>query len=345
MVRTVRVLLACACAPLCAANSTPQPALLWNMSSATEVLTYDAGLTAFAAQGLANRNDDNTSSNNDDGALLFFDVGDMNYDWPHADRYWRSTLQAAGRASFDVIGPSLCELLEHPSVARVLEGVVVYAGDLDFAPSGPLRRQYGDGYSAAIALTLAGQQRLLPVSASVLARHGSCMGKGTALPVRQDLRHVLAGKTRLQAWDWAISTLLPKSSKKVVFNLNHFRVRNDPLQFQFDKQANATASSIDYIVQQNAFVLDLESHSANASKGGTAPRDADDALIERVFAQLDPLFDAYGWAEDEFSWTNATSHFGGTIACSFASPNLSFWARLRLAALLCAWQDLARVHA
>ena len=43
-----------------------------------------------------------------------------------------------------------------------------------------------------------------------------------------------------------------------------------------------------------------------------------------------PLFDAYGWADDEFSWTNITSHFGGTIMCSFASPNFSFWRRLPL---------------
>ena len=88
--------------------------------------------------------------------------------------------------------------------------------------------------------------------------------------------------------------------------LNHFRVPRDPAGFRHDKQSAATASSIDYAVANRAFVLDLESHASTGRAGGTAPRDGDDKLIERVFAELDPLFDAYGWADDEFSWTNET---------------------------------------
>ena len=59
-------------------------------------------------------------------------------------------------------------------------------------------------------------------------------------------------------------------------------------------QSPATASSIDYIVQQNAFVMDLESHDASSTGCGgkpcrdTAPWGADDALIERIFSQSEP---------------------------------------------------------
>eukprot|EP00937_MAST-01D_sp_MAST-1D-sp2_P005768 g5768.t1 len=310
----------------------PQAAstLLWNL---TEVgigsLTYDDRVTAFAAQGLANR------GHNYKTPLVFFDIGKDNYDWPHADRYWRDTLEAQGRAVFAPIGASLCELLAHPAVAASLKGIVVYAGDLDFSPPGPLpslARQYGDGYSAAIALTLAGQRSLLPVSAATLARRRAGCPALASLPVVLDLRIQLANLTRLQAWGWAIDTLLPHASKSIVYNLNHYRARGDPLPFLGDKQSNATVTSADYAVQQGAFVMDLESHSADPKAGQTAPKNADDALIERVFGAMDPLFDAYGWADDEFSWTNMTSVFGGTIACSFASPNLSFWARMRLEA-------------
>ena len=146
--------------------------------------------------------------------------------------------------------------------------------------------------------------------------------------VVEDLRKVLAGKSRQAAWEWSIDTLLPKAATDIVFNLNHYRVANDPTGDRFDKQSPATASSIDYIIMRNAFVLDLEAHAASGH--GTAPRNADDDLIEKVFSQLDPLFDAYGWADDEFAWTNETSALGGTIMCSFASPNLSFWALLQL---------------
>ena len=100
--------------------------------------------------------------------------------------------------------------------------------------------------------------------------------RGYHAQAKDKLRDELAGKTRLEAWDWAIGTLLPHSSKSIVFNLNHYRTPDDPDEFLFDRQSNATASSIDYVVQQNAFVIDLESHSTSARgqtgrmAGGTA---------------------------------------------------------------------------
>jgi hypothetical protein len=81
-----------------------------------------------------------------------------------------------------------------------------------------------------------------------------------------------------------------------------------------------------------AFFLDLETHldpqTSPTHPGFAAPRNEDDVWVERAFSRLDPLFQAVGWSDDEYSWVNATSQAGGVVFCSFASPNLSFWARL-----------------
>ena len=66
--------------------------------------------------------------------------------------------------------------------------------------------------------------------------------------------------------------------------------------------------------------MDLETH--------TWLRTQDDAFVDEIFSAMDDLFSAYGWADDEFSWTNATTVGGGTVLCAFASPSLSFWALL-----------------
>ena len=280
-------------------------AFFWNVTDAA--ISYEEQVAAFAAQGLMNRAS---------GPLLFFAVGLEDYDWPQAEPFWRRTLEKQGRVRFTTLPSSFCSVIT--TSKSVLDGLVVYSD------SG--RTLFGDGYSIAIALTIAAQRSLLPVSSSMLAKHG-CL---SSMAVKHDLRRTLLGKTRQQAWDWAIRSLLPSSSKAVVFNLNKYRVAGDPVAFLHDKQSNATALSIDYVVQQNAFVMDLESHDSAAGNRWTRPWNGDDELIERVFAALEPLFDAYGWADDEFSWTNETSHFGGTVMCSFASPNLSFWAKLKL---------------
>ena len=298
-----------------AREESPVSALIWNMTAAdagagASGLAYDDRVTAFAAQGLSNRGPD--------PAFLLFDIGNMNFDWPEADQFWAKYLVSEGRASFSALPSSLCGLLTHPKVASAFSG-----GMILYEESGS---QYGDGFTIAIALTMAGQRSLLPVSSGALERHGECLSN---LQVAVDLRKVLRGKSRLEAWGWAIEKLLPRSSKSVVFNLNHYRVEADPTMFLHDKQSNATRSSIDYIVQQNAFVLDLESHSSK-KQGETAPWNKDDELIQKVMKSLVPLFDAYGWSDDEFSWTNETTHAGGTIMCSFASPNLSFWAQFPL---------------
>ena len=178
----------------------------------------------------------------------------MNYDWPHGDAFWRTTLETQNRVRFAEVEPSLCALVEKVA-GNAATGIVVFEGD-------SLAKPFGDGYTAAIALTMAGQRGYLPVAAASLAKHKCLEG---LLSVKEDLRTQLIGKSRLEAWEWAIETLLPHSSNSTVFNLNHYRVKADPLGFRTDQQSPATASSIDYIVQQNAFVMDLESHDASST--------------------------------------------------------------------------------
>mmetsp|Transcript_25011 Transcript_25011/g.65223 ORF Transcript_25011/g.65223 Transcript_25011/m.65223 type:complete len:510 (-) Transcript_25011:223-1752(-) len=161
-----------------------------------------------------------------------------------------------------------------------------------------------------MALTLASIEGLVPVTPAVAAAH-PCLG---TLPMLRDLRSEPALANRTSAWRWAIDTLLPRASTSTMMNLYHY----DP-HYLTDPQSHATLTSVDYAVQKGAFFTDLN------------PADPADALLlAEVFAPLSPLFDAYGWAHDEHAWTKAVSLGGGTVFCSFASPNLSFWALLGL---------------
>ena len=49
---------------------------------------------------------------------------------------------------------------------------------------------------------------------------------------------------------------------------------------------------------------------------------------DEVFAQLEPLFVAYGWGDSEFKWINQTSVAGGSAVASLSTAALSFWSLL-----------------
>ena len=49
---------------------------------------------------------------------------------------------------------------------------------------------------------------------------------------------------------------------------------------------------------------------------------------DEVFAQLEPLFVAYGWGDSEFKWINQTSVAGGSAVASLSTASLSFWSLL-----------------
>lgn len=137
-----------------------------------------------------------------------------------------------------------------------------------------------------------------------------------------DLTNMPEMTTRDRAWQYSIEQLLPNSSKTTIYNLYH-----DDVESTRDPQSPATIASLDYAIAKNAFILDLQPSAA------TGEHENDPALLASILSShMDPLFDAFGWAHDEHAWTEAVSVGGGTVFCSFASPNLSFWALLKLVA-------------
>eukprot|EP01050_Picozoa_sp_SAG11_P003985 SAG11_NODE_242_length_11757_cov_9.613999_1_plen_1005_part_00 len=270
----------------------------WDIDAAVQEqkLNYEEQVLAFALQGLVNQRSEGKPT-------LMFKAGFLDFDWPDADTWWRGQLAASDRVTFTNLTSTLCGLVEGVA-APVVAGATLYE---NADPS-------GTGYTLAMALTLASQQSLLPVTQAVLARH-SCLSK---FKIVEDLRVAEnpAMATRDKAWRWAITTLLPWASADVVFNLYHF----DPSALT-DPQSNATLASLDYAVMSRAFVMDLRPDD---------PADAE--LLQDIFVKLSPLFDAFGWARNEEAWTKAVTIGGGAVFCSFASPNLSFWALLPLPA-------------
>ena len=279
----------------------------WRMPS----LTYEEQVAAFAAQGIANQA----------GPRVFFDSGAADFDWAGADKYWADLLTAEQRATITWADSTcLCGLVR-ALPAGAIAGALVY-GDAATAEAA----EYGDGWTYALALTLAGLERVLPVSESMLAAH-ACLG---ALPVAYDWRESPVARTREDAYAWAVAHLLPRTSNDTIFNLNKYRVPDDPDAFRRDTQSNATVTNADYAVQRRAFTVDLETHMASQAAAPVTdptqlPNWDDATLFDIMASHYAPLFGAFGWSRDETSWTNVTSKAGGTVFCSFASPNLSFW--------------------
>lgn len=346
----------------------PPSIYFWNLTRALaeQGLSYEEQATALAFQGLVNRKDDIPQ--------LFVDSGNLDFDWPKADRFWREMLVTSGRATFKTVAPTLCGLITGADANKRVRGVVVYddtatnttdtcdttVKQRDCSPTpgkfwpnatqhtctklgccwhpGGIKPtghfcikketgtpRFGDGYSLALALTLASQHALLPVTPAALNRH-SCLGH---LTVVADIRK-LPISNRASAWRYAIDNLLANASRSVIYNLNRWRTEDDPESAKTDPQSPATASTIDYAVQQGAFVMDLETRVSDADhkgQGAHRPQHLDDeAIIEEIYhTHMEPLFSAYGWGNYEYSWTNITSVFGGTVMCSFATPSLSFW--------------------
>jgi hypothetical protein len=274
----------------------------WNVSAATAAqnLSYAEQAVAFALQGIVNARTDTFPT-------LYLSAGYVEL-WPQEDDWWASQLQLRRNLTFVPVVPTLCALVQQ--FQHKVNGVAAYDND---------------DYSLAFALTLAGQQQLLPASKAVLAKH-ACL---RALPVKQDLRGKFT-QGRDAAWSWAMAELLPNSSKTIVYNLNRYRFPGSRPEHPSGSTAwgPATLIDIDYAVQQNAFVMDFAVDCVGKPDVTTCPYDQDARMTDEVFAQLDPLFVAYGWHVSEFKWVNATGVGGGSAVASLSTASLSFWATL-----------------
>ena len=280
-------------------------------------LTYEEQVAAFAIQGITNQA----------GPRLFFDTGPKDFDWSQADAYWIQLLASEGRADVTWAAPTLCGLV---GALDSVNGTLLYE---------TAETEFGDGYTYALALTLAGVDRVVPVSTAVARAH-PCL---RALPVAYDWTVAAPFASREDAYAFALTELLPRTSKTTFYNLNKYRVATDPEAWRTDPQSNATLTSADYAVQQRAMVVDLETHLASQPLRPVVDPDLlpdwDDAMLydfltadgeDGASPHLSPLFGAFGWSSDETSWTNHTSRAGGVVYCSFASPDLSFWAAFPL---------------
>jgi hypothetical protein len=307
-----------------ATATTPADVLFFDMDAAvaTEQLGYPEQLVAFVFEGLVN----------EAGAVhptVMFNAGYMNFDWPGSDLYWHGWLTEQERVAFaNVSSATLCGLVAGADPHKRVKGMVLY----DAAAEG------GDAeeWVLPIAITVAAQQQLLPVSAAILSKHG-CLAD---LPIGMDLTKVGALSQRDTAWAWAFQHLLPKASKTVAFNLYHYgnEIHSDP-------QSNATLANVDWAVQQNAFVMNFRT-SGPAGPGRHRPAAMMiNPLFSQALASMEPLFSMYGWADDESGlvWMTQSSGAapdgtrnasaaggGGAVFCSFATPNLSFWKLLAL---------------
>ena len=280
----------------------------WDMDAAmaAKPLSYAEQVLIFSLQGLVNQL----------GAppVLSIDAGYQDFDWHNANPWWRGQLEQRGTATFtNISAATVCGLFAGLQLAPpVVNGVVLYTS------AAPL----GDGYTMPMALTLASQRRLLPVTPEVLSAH-PCLAE---LPVKVDMR---IGKmpqmaSREKAWRWAIDELLPNASTAVVFNIYHYwpgkgrEAKGGIPYYITDLQSNATVGNLDYAVQHKSFILDLDP-------------DEDAALMEEILSSphLQPMFSAFGWHYDENRWVAQVTKSGGTVYCSFASPNLSLWALLK----------------
>ena len=238
-------------------------------ASRAESFTYDDALLAFTFQGLVNRAGP--------GALpqLMFDAAPWNFDWPESDQYWRSVLTSANRVSFtNISDASLCGLLAAGDPRGVVRGAVAYDPTL----AGGAAQEW----AAPIAVTLASQQFLLPVTDAMRARF-PCVA---ALPIVADLRAAPWAANASSAWAWAFGALLPHASRTVAFNLYHFGpwIYNDP-------QSNATVANLDWAVSQSAFIMNFPTPGNPATEVNP--------LFAAALANMEPLFSLYGWSDNE----------------------------------------------
>ena len=195
------------------ANSKDTIPTVWffdlDTAIAEQQLSYHEQLITFVFEGLLNR----PSASSETAATapkIMFNAGQLNFDWPGADNYWRQWLTEQQRLNFrNISSNTLCGLISEadPTSAineknninaradNVILGTVLYD---------PLNGK--ENWTLPIATTIASQQHLLPVTAELLAKH-DCLAQ---LPVKFNLTNVEEMAQEATAWPWAFEHLLPQ---------------------------------------------------------------------------------------------------------------------------------------
>lgn len=192
-------------------------AIFWDAANITD---YEEESLVYGLQGLVNKAGSQPE--------LFYNTGKKNVDFPASDRTWVDYFeQQKGIRFMPPPKATICDLVSY--YKGRLNGSVVYDSD---------------GYSVYIALTIAGLDNVLPISEALMGNH-SCLKE---LRVMVDLRGRFGNK--FAAYRWAIDTLLPRTNPQLVFNADYYR--NAVVS-----QGAATIMSVDYPIQNKAFIMDL----------------------------------------------------------------------------------------
>jgi hypothetical protein len=276
-------------------------AIFWDLEGAN-ITTYEEESLVYTLQGLVNPLG---------GAPeLFFNTGKKNIDFPSSDGIWVKYFAAYKNVHFEPAPkPTICSLVQH--YGDRFDGVIAYSSDK---------------FSVYIAMTIAGLDNVLPVSEKLIKLH-ECLGD---FPVKVDLRGQFSDK--FAAYRWAIDNLLPRTNPGLVFNADNYRNA-------VASQGAATIMSVDYPVQNKAFIMNLcplwkcdpiDCGGKGPGGSGRVPTPKETALYVEILQSRHELVSVWGWSDPEHAYTNITTHAGGVVFCTFSTPNLSFWRSLAL---------------
>ncbi len=258
-------------------------------------LTWDELCSAEALQGLVNRR----------GPRLYLDHGEK------ADRRWLEIYAERAGLRYERVG-SLPDLLRRfRSDAR---GARVYDPDVD-----------GSRY---VAVTLAGLDRLLPVSSAMLDGTSPAMQVGGRSFRPADLGYETADdlrgrfKSSVAAYEWALREVMPRCSRTLAHSVDGGRVDG------ILTGVCGPMSGFDWQVMNRGFVFNLGSQakkmvSYGAEVGGNAGHAE---MYERILKSLKPPAQITGYGDPEDYWCLLLSRHGHYSFHAF--HNWSFHARV-----------------
>ena len=229
---------------------------------------YEDQLLLYTITGLVNRKYPN----------LFLDTGSADMDFPQSDRHWIEHLTNNRNVTFTTIAPTLCALVTHFQ-QQMQWSTVLYRNDT---------------YSSHIAATISGiHGNYLPVSHAVLSRH-TCL---QTLPIGIDLIQIATQHfhNKIKAYEWAIQHLLPKTSKTVLFNADHY-------SNAVPQRLGTYLMSLDYPIMHGAFIMNLSPlykcdplDCGNPSHRHAMPNET--KLFVDIVESRNELVSLFGWGD------------------------------------------------
>ena len=245
-------------------------ATFWDLEAAN-LTSYEEEALVYTLQGLVNRveYDDDTHK---DAPELFFNTGRKNIDFPSSDKMWVEYFVTYRHLRFATPpDPTICALVEN--YKSIFNESVVYFES--------------DGFSIYIAMTIAGLDNVLPVSSNLIQKH-SCLSK------LRVARRVQNFEDKFEAYRWAIDNLLPRTNPTLLFNADHY---HNAVQ----SQGAATIMSVDYPIQNKAFIMNLcplwKCDPLDCGKGGgRVPTPRETALYVEILESKAELVSVWGWS-------------------------------------------------